>query len=306
MIDVSIVIPTFNRRLEVSAALDSVLAQANLHLECIVVDDCSTDGTVGFIRDRYKNQPVVVIEKPRRDGPQASRNLGISAARGEFVAFLDSDDYYEPGTLDKRVALCRQQQLDALFSGYRVRLVGRRWDLVKTVHTGNRFCPADYASALRDPKIAPTSCIMYRRAAYTDMKMDESLVSGHDDDLCLQLMRNGRHTFDDISSMNLVQHMGDHVATPRNLMIGDAQLLRKYERDLALHHGVNYLTRRRAHALAGLWSVGQFKRTSLLLPPHPDQGSMVAALALAALYLPVRIFAILRKRTIMAIVRSIL
>jgi len=77
MIDVSVIIPTFNRLKDLELALDSVFGQESVRLECIVVDDGSTDGTVESIRDRYSDQNLVIIEKQSRSGPQASRNLGI-------------------------------------------------------------------------------------------------------------------------------------------------------------------------------------------------------------------------------------
>jgi len=306
MIDVSVIIPTFNRRRDLPVALDSVFGQPGVQVECIVVDDCSDDGTVAYVQERYRDRPLVVIEKPRRSGPQASRNLGMAAARGEFVTFLDSDDHFEPDTLADRVRLCRERQLDALFSGYRVKFVGRRWDLVKNVRTDGRTCPPDYAAALRNFKIAPMITIMYRREAHAGLTLDESLASGHDDDLSLHLIRTCRYVFDDIPSATIIQHVGERVATPRNLMIGDAQLLQKYADDIVQHHGVVYLTRRRALALAGLWSIGEFRHSALLRPRGPGRGPMLAALLLGLLYLPPRWLAALRKRAMLAAVRAVL
>jgi glycosyltransferase involved in cell wall biosynthesis len=306
MIDVSVIIPTFNRRQDLPLALDSAFGQSGVSVECVVVDDCSTDGTIAHVRERYNGQPLVVIEKPSRSGPQTSRNLGMAAARGEFVTFLDSDDYFEPNTLAERVRLCREQQLNALFSGYRVKFAGDRWDLVKNVRTNVRTCPPDYAAALLDFKIAPMITIMYRREAHAELKLDEGLASGHDDDLSLYLVRAGRIAFDDILSATIVQHVGERVATPRNLMIGDAQLLQKYADDIIEHHGLSQLTRRRGRALAGLWSVGEFRRSALLRPQHGGQGSMAATLLLGVLYLPQRVLSTWRRRAMMAIVRTVL
>jgi glycosyltransferase involved in cell wall biosynthesis len=283
-----------------------VFGQPGVKVECIVVDDGSSDGTVAHIRDRYADRDLVVIEKPRRSGPQASRNLGMAAARGEFVTFLDSDDYFEPNTLAERVRRCRDRGLDALFSGFRVKIVGRRWELVKNVRTHARTCPGDYPAALRDFKIAPMITIMYRRSSHVGLKLDETLASGHDDDLALHLIRTSRFDFDDVLAATIVQHVGERVATPRNLMIGDAQLLQKYAADVVRLHGVPYLNRRRAQALAGLWSVGEFRRTALLRPPARGQGSMAAALALGVLQLPRRWWSLLRRRTAMAAVRAVL
>ena len=306
MIDVSVVIPTFNRLKELEVALDSVFSQPNVYVECIVVDDGSTDGTTERIRERYRNQNLVIIEKQCRSGPQASRNLGIAAAQGEFVTFLDSDDYFEPNTLAKRVHRCRDLNLDSLFSGYRVRFVGKRWELVKNVISSARSCPVDFPTALCNFKIAPMITIMYRRLAHKGLKLDETLASGHDDDLALSLINSGRFSFDDILAATICQHIGERIATPRNLIIGDAQLLQKYASDLALHHGIYYLIWRRSHVIAGLLSVGQFKRTSQMLDLVTNQGSNTTALCLGLLQVPSRWWSSLRKQILMNIVRFVL
>ncbi len=306
MIDISVIIPTYNRRDELPIALHSVFNQTGIHVECIVVDDGSSDGTVEFIRKHFMDKELVVIEKPVRSGPQVSRNLGIGAARGEFVTFLDSDDYFEPDTLAKRVQCCRDNNLDALFSGYRVKFIGRSWSLIKDVNTNFRSCPSDYASALRNFKIAPMITIMYRRIAHVTLQLDESLLSGHDDDLSLHLIRTSRYDFDNILSATIIHHVGERVATPRNLMVGDAQLLQKYTEDIVRLHGLPYLTKRRAYALAGLWSVAQFKRSALLHPCESSHGLMTATLLCGMIYLPLRMMISLRKRLLMITVRVVL
>jgi len=306
MIDVSIIIPTFNRRQDLIIALESVFGQPNVRVEVIVIDDCSDDGTVEFIREQYKCHQLVVIEKPNRSGPQVSRNLGIAFAHGEFITFLDSDDYFEPDTLAGRVMRCRELQLDALFSGYRVKFIGRRWDLIKSVKTVARTCPVNYTAALRDFKIAPMITIMYRRAMHECLKLDEGLASGHDDDLSLYLIKSSRYAFDDILASTIIQHVGGRVATPKNLMIGDAQLLKKYSGDISRYQGHVYLTRRLAKALAGLWSVGQFKQTINLWPEGLSRSASITALALGIIYLPQRLLEVMLLRAKMAAVRLVL
>ncbi len=81
---------------------------------------------------------------------------------------------------------------------------------------------------------------------------------------------------------------------------------RKYAADIVENTTVgSYLTRRRAQALAGLWSVGQFRRSGIL-QSHPDDGSMFGVLILGAFYLPMSMLAGLRKRAMMAAVRAVL
>jgi len=98
---VSIVIPTYNRERLIGATLDSVMAQTFQDFEVVVVDDGSTDGTAELVRAygarvRYLYQP--------NQGQGAARNTGLRAARGELVAFLDSDDLWEPNKLALQLA----------------------------------------------------------------------------------------------------------------------------------------------------------------------------------------------------------
>lgn len=103
-IRVSTVIPAFNARPFIARALDSVFAQRLPSSEIIVVDDGSTDGTREFVAT-YKDRGVRLICHEKRGGAAAARNTGIAAARGEYVAFLDADDEWLPGKLERQLAV---------------------------------------------------------------------------------------------------------------------------------------------------------------------------------------------------------
>jgi len=98
---ISVVIPTYNRRVLVVDAVKSVLAQEGCEFEVIVVDDGSTDGTGDVLASlrgvRFLLQP--------RQGVAAARNAGARVARGEWLAFLDSDDLWRPGKLAAQTRL---------------------------------------------------------------------------------------------------------------------------------------------------------------------------------------------------------
>ena len=98
---VSVVIPTYNYARYVPEAIDSVLAQSFEELEIIVVDDGSTDKTAEVLR-AFGGQ-LRVIRQERR-GLSAARNTGIRAARGQYLAFLDSDDLWLPEKVSLQVA----------------------------------------------------------------------------------------------------------------------------------------------------------------------------------------------------------
>jgi glycosyltransferase involved in cell wall biosynthesis len=92
----SVVIPVYNRHQLIKKSIDSALDQLFEDYEVIVVDDGSTDGTVSVL-ESYDGR--IRLLQQRNRGPGAARNRGIEAARGEYVAFLDSDDQWFPWTL---------------------------------------------------------------------------------------------------------------------------------------------------------------------------------------------------------------
>jgi glycosyltransferase involved in cell wall biosynthesis len=103
---VSVVVPVFNRRGLIGRALESVQAQTYTSWEIVVVDDGSTDGTAEMVESlRRDNTGIGLLRHAHRMGAQAARNTGIRAAKGRWVAFLDSDDWLLPDSLERRVRL---------------------------------------------------------------------------------------------------------------------------------------------------------------------------------------------------------
>jgi len=100
---VSVIIPTYNYGKYIEKAIDSVLAQTYKDYEIIVVDDGSTDNTREIMESNYKNEVRYFYQE--NTGAPAARNKGIRASKGEYLAFLDADDYFEPQSLEKKVSL---------------------------------------------------------------------------------------------------------------------------------------------------------------------------------------------------------
>ncbi len=100
MVTVSVVIPVFNQERYLALAIDSVLAQTYRDLELIVVDDGSTDGTLEVIRG-YGSR-IRALRKPN-GGNASALNLGIQEASGEWIAWLSSDDLWEPNKLNRQM-----------------------------------------------------------------------------------------------------------------------------------------------------------------------------------------------------------
>ena len=99
---VSVVVPVYNRERFLDECLESVFAQEHRPIEVIVVDDGSTDSSVE--RAEAWGDRVRLIRRSN-GGPSAARNTGIDAARGDFIAFIDSDDLWLPGLLTKQLGV---------------------------------------------------------------------------------------------------------------------------------------------------------------------------------------------------------
>lgn len=106
---VTVVIPAFNASATVLRAIDSACNQTFPSTEIIVVDDLSTDTTREIV-DAANRPKVRLICHDRNQGASAARNTGIHAACGEYIAFLDSDDYWLPEKLTKQLAVIQPQQ----------------------------------------------------------------------------------------------------------------------------------------------------------------------------------------------------
>lgn len=102
---ISVVIPTHNRAHLIGQAIDSVLAQTYKDYEIIVVDDGSTDNTRELLSEYWDSISYIYQEN---QGASAARNTGIKVAKGNYISFLDSDDWYLPNRIEKHVEILEQ------------------------------------------------------------------------------------------------------------------------------------------------------------------------------------------------------
>jgi len=95
----SVIMPVYNDEKYVGKAIESVLQQTYRSFELIIVDDGSTDGTPDVLAE-FEGNPKVKIIRQENGGTAVARNTGLRYARGEYIAFLDSDDFYTPDRLE--------------------------------------------------------------------------------------------------------------------------------------------------------------------------------------------------------------
>jgi len=138
---VSVIIPVFDAARTIGQAIESVHAQTFTDFEIIAVDDGSTDASVEILR-RYGDAVKVLQQKNR--GPSAARNLGIANSTGEYLGFLDADDWWKPEFLTRMVAAldrdaesvmayCDLQLVDSLGNPFQTSLMAARENRPPTV-----------------------------------------------------------------------------------------------------------------------------------------------------------------------------
>lgn len=116
---VSIITPSFNSSDFIQNTINSVLNQTYSHWELIIIDDCSTDNSGEEIK-AYIDQDsrIKLIKLEQNFGVANARNVGIENSSGNYIAFLDSDDYWHPEKLEKQLKYFEQYDVDVVFSEY--------------------------------------------------------------------------------------------------------------------------------------------------------------------------------------------
>ncbi len=117
-IKVSVVMPIYNACRYIRPALDSILSQTLSDIEVICVDDGSTDTSLDMLKIYQKNDSRIRIITETNAGPALARNNGLKRSRGEYVVFLDADDFYEIDLLEKLYTLALNNDLDIAIAGY--------------------------------------------------------------------------------------------------------------------------------------------------------------------------------------------
>lgn len=114
---VSVIIPIYNREKTLKRAINSAISQTYSNIEIILVDDGSIDNSVKIAKT-YGSNNITIIELKRNQGASAARNTGIMAAKGEYVAFLDSDDEWLNNKLEKQIKYMLSNGFEASFCAY--------------------------------------------------------------------------------------------------------------------------------------------------------------------------------------------
>lgn len=117
---ISIIIPVYNQEKYLSETLQSVINQTYSNWECILINDGSTDGSVGIINEYLTQDNRFYLINSENKGVSEARNFGLEKAKGSFIQFLDSDDVLAPDKLSLSIEAIQKQQADIVCTNYRM------------------------------------------------------------------------------------------------------------------------------------------------------------------------------------------
>lgn len=145
MTDVSVIVPVYNTERYVARCIRSILAQTCTNLELILVDDGSVDGS-GAICDSFAAaDPRVRVFHKENGGVSSARNFGLAKAEGEFVSFIDSDDWIAPYTYEKAVDAARKNSVNLVQYNFCYLVDGRIREVKKRFNKEGVYnLPADF------------------------------------------------------------------------------------------------------------------------------------------------------------------
>ena len=116
---VSVIMPAFNAEDFIEAAVESVIAQTYSNWELFIIDDASTDATFSKAQKLAKQDfRIKILQNQKNSGTGVSRNKGIKATQGDFIAFLDADDQWKPKKLEIQLEIMQEHKASVCFSSY--------------------------------------------------------------------------------------------------------------------------------------------------------------------------------------------
>lgn len=204
---ISVVIPTYNREHSIRRAVFSVLNQSYANIELLVVDDASTDGTLELLA-AIPDPRLRVLRQPQNAGASAARQAGILAARGDLIAFQDSDDFWLPEKLETQMRVFAELPEDYVAIFHSMIIYGRDFE-GKHKRFGPRrtSCEPGPRVLVRDGDMSDTflwgnfmgpPTVLLKKAAYHAAGGFDLRLRNHNDwDFHIRLSRTGKIKFVD-------------------------------------------------------------------------------------------------------------
>jgi glycosyltransferase involved in cell wall biosynthesis len=244
---VSVIIPTRNRSELVRRSILSVIAQTYCDFELIIVDDASEDNTYSAVHE-IADPRIKYLKNSRRRGAAVSRNLGIKSARGQYIAFLDSDDEWLSNKLDRQMALFQAlpKKVGAIYTGLTAINRDRRKVSTRIPTKAGNIVPEIYY----DNIIGPLSTLVVRSVCLTHAGLfDERLPSCQDWEFCIRIAQNYHFAYDEDSLVNYLLSDDSITQDMEAKATGHKMVLKKYYAEITPN--------RKAHSRQR-WTIGHY------------------------------------------------
>ncbi len=184
---VSVIIPAYNRGRYIRQTVESVLNQTYTNIELIVIDDGSTDDTRDVL-EGYGDRIIMLEHEGRQNrGQSASINLGLDHASGEYLAILDSDDYWEPDKIESQVGYLQQHPQAGLVYGNGT-AVNERGEFLYNIYPRTHREESKPEKVLLDCYFSlPSNALMRKSLLKKTGYFDETLRAGQDHDMAIRI-----------------------------------------------------------------------------------------------------------------------
>lgn len=183
---VSVIIPTYNAEKYIDKTIESVLAQTYKNFEIIVVDDDSSDKTWGILKRMYRDHGKIYCCKlAENSGAAIARNEAMGKAKGQYIAFLDSDDVWLPRKLEKQISILKQEKKGFCYGA--IEMIDENGKKLKNKRKITER--ADYKVLLKNTVIATSTVVLDRKIVGSVIM--PNIRSGQDYATWLSILRKG-------------------------------------------------------------------------------------------------------------------
>ncbi|MFX0126144.1 MAG: glycosyltransferase family 2 protein [Candidatus Hodarchaeota archaeon] len=228
-IKISAIIPTYNRVKTIERCLDSVLNQTYKPYEIVIVDDSSKDDTANRVK-KYKDSRIKYLVLEKRSGAQVARNRGIVEAKGDWIAFLDSDDEWIKSKLERQSEKLKEYN----FNPFIVIYSDGYWINQRNNILDNKVPKISFNDSYKDLLKAPGPMfqgILVSKIALREIGLlDENVPSFHEWDTSLMLSNYCRFVYMDEKLFKYHLHEGETISKKRKKDIqGYGYIINKFE-----------------------------------------------------------------------------
>lgn len=235
---VSVVIPAYNRESTIKDAVKSILEQTYKNLEVIVVDDGSKDGTADAVKS-IDDERVRLIECEKNGGACTARNIGIENAKGEVIAFQDSDDIWHADKLEKSLKCMEEQNADFVFSALKREETIKGKKVQEVIPVFNLNTAEDKLSCILHQNYVSTQTIVAKTKIFDKVRFDREFPRFQDWDLAIQVIREGYKVYYIEESLVDSIVLGDSISYDGKKAVRAIELLeKKYDKEYKLRPDV--------------------------------------------------------------------